>query len=151
VKRLGVLSLALALLATCDDHPVTYSYFIVTARLDANTISPQLLTHIGSCGVYARTPEREDASDLGCVLRKVQYELGKFEYTTTLTSGSVNFVVVANDLNQRLVARGETGPIAIKRGDTAPPVDVLVTLVPGGDPDLVDAGAESADASPPTD
>jgi hypothetical protein len=149
VKRLALFSMALALLAACD-QPVTYSYIVVTARLDPSTISPRLLDRIGSCGVYARTPEREDATDLGCVLRKVKYELGKFEYTTTLSSGSINFVVVANDINQHLVARGETGPITIKHGGTATG-EVLATLVPGGDPDLADAGTDPADASPPSD
>src|SRR5947207_3678471 len=61
VRGLG-LALALALLSACET-PVTYSYFVISAKLDSQTVSQDQLDRIEACAVYAQTPKREDATD----------------------------------------------------------------------------------------
>jgi hypothetical protein len=111
------LVLALGLLPACD-KPVTYSYFLIQARLDRATVDFERLNLIEACAVLAQTPVREDSADLHCKRHEVTPELGTFEYTTSLTSGSIKFVLLANDFNQQLVARGETEPLEIVAGKT---------------------------------
>jgi hypothetical protein len=127
MKRLGLL-LALALLPACD-KPVTFSYFLIDAHLDPATVGLDLKNVIDACAVTAQTTLREDAADLHCRRHQVTNDLGTFEYTTTLTTGSIKFVLIANDYNQQLVARGESLPLDIKPGQTVTGSVVAVSVV----------------------
>jgi hypothetical protein len=80
--------------------------------------------------VTAQTPLREDSSDMHCRRHAVMNDLGTFEYTTTLTEGSIKFVLVAQDNNAMPVARGETMPLDIKPGQTVTS-SVTAVAVPG--------------------
>jgi hypothetical protein len=118
MKRLGLLlTLALASSPACD-KPVTYSYFLIDAKLDPATVGFSVKDVIEACAVTAQTPLREDVGDLHCRRHQVTNDLGTFEYTTSLTTGSIKFVLIAQDYNQQLVARGESMPLDIKLGQT---------------------------------
>jgi hypothetical protein len=141
MKRLTLLALALALLPACSE-PVTYSYFVVHARLDA-TVDVALLNRIAACGVVATTPAREDTAELDCRQHFVSSDLGTFEYTTSLTSGAIKFKIIANDFNGILLASGETPPLDIQVGKTVT-AEVVGTAAPGAKPmdePAPDAGA----------
>jgi hypothetical protein len=143
--RLAPLALALALLPACD-KPVTYSYFLIEAKLDPTTVDFELINRITACAVLAQTPAREDSADLPCKRHQVVHNLGTFEYTTTLTSGAIKFVLIANDSNQMLLARGETTPLDIVPGKTVT-ATVVATALPAPEPD---AGAPATpDSSTP--
>jgi hypothetical protein len=144
VKRWHLLPLALALLPACDT-PVTYSYFLVHAQLDPATVDFEKLNLIEACAVVAQTPQRQDSADLHCKRHEVPRDLGTFEYTTTLTSGAIKFVLIANDFNQQPVARGESVPLEIVPGKTVMGEVVATAAVPAdsdaGTPATPDAGA----------
>jgi hypothetical protein len=127
-RQAAALLLALAVGPACSE-PVTYSYFVVEAKLDPATVDFGLLSRIGACAAIAETPVRSDSADLGCRRFSVQHNLGKFEYTTTLTSGDIKFIVVANDLHQQTLARGET-TVAIQPGKTVDDIVVTAVAVP---------------------
>jgi hypothetical protein len=143
--RLAPLALALALLPACD-KPVTYSYFLIHAKLDA-TVDFELINRIEACAVVAQTPAREDQADLGCKRHMVTSDLGSFEYSTSLTSGAIKFALVANDFNGLLLVRGETPPLDIQVGKTVT-AELVGTAAPGAKPlpqPEADAGAPAAD------
>jgi hypothetical protein len=149
--RLAPLALALALLPACD-KPVTYSYFVIQARLDA-TVDFELINRIEACAVLAQTPVREDQADLRCRRHFVSNDLGPFEYTTSLTSGAIKFVLIANDFNGVLLARGETPPLDIQAGKTVM-AELVATAAPGAKPmpqPEPDAGAPAAPDAGTTD
>jgi hypothetical protein len=130
--RLAPLALVLALLPACD-KPVTYSYFLIHAKLDS-TVDDALLNRIAACAVEARTSLRTDSAQLACKQHFVTNDLGTFEYTTSLTSGAIKFVLIANDINGILMATGETPPLDIQVGKTVM-ADVVGTAAPGAKPD----------------
>jgi hypothetical protein len=136
--RLAPLVLALALLPACD-KPVTYSYFLVHAKLDA-TVDFELINRIAACAVVAKTPVREDSADLGCKQHFIANDLGTFEYTTSLTSGTIKFTLIANDPNGVLLATGETTALDIQAGKTVM-AELVGTATPGAKPPEPDAGA----------
>jgi hypothetical protein len=105
--RLAPLALVLALLPACD-KPVTYSYFLIHAKLDS-TVDDALLNRIAACAVEARTSLRTDSAQLACKQHFVTNDLGTFEYTTSLTSGAIKFVLIANDINGILMATAAPG------------------------------------------
>jgi hypothetical protein len=146
MRRAGLL-LALAILPACSDKAVTYSYFLVSAKLDPATVPFELRDQIETCAIYADTPLREDAADLHCRRHQVMNDLGTFEYTTTLTSGAIKFVLVVSDYNQQVVARGESTPIDIDPGKTAMGSVVAVAVPRASD----DAGTVSAPDAAPSD
>ena len=80
--------------------------------------------------MVARTPTREDTADLRCRRHAVMNELGTFEYTTSLTSGQIQFVLIANDFNGARLAEGETPPLDILVGKTVM-AEVVARAVPG--------------------
>jgi hypothetical protein len=138
--RLAPLALALALLPACD-KPVTYSYFLIHTKLDA-TVDFELLNRIAACAVVAKTPTHDDSGDLGCKQHLIMNDLGTFEYTTSLTSGAIKFVLIANDPNGNLMATGETAPLDIQAGKTVMG-ELVGAAAPGAKPmpQEPDAGA----------
>jgi hypothetical protein len=152
MRRLVLLVLGLALLPACDE-PVTYSYFVIQTRLDRATVDFSILDRITACAVLAQTPVREDSADMRCRRHAVMNELGAFEYTTSLTSGAIKFVLIANDFNGQLLARGETAPLDIVRGKTVM-AELVATAVPGAKPQPEpepDAGAPATPDAGTTD
>jgi len=152
MMRLAPLALMLALLPACSEQ-VTYSYFLIQARLDRASVDFALLDRISACAVVAQTPLREDSADMRCRRHAVMNELGTFEYTTSLTSGAIKFVLIANDLNGQLLARGETPPLDIVVGKTVM-ADLVANAVPGAKPEPEpgpDAGAPATPDSGTTD
>lgn len=145
MKRIGLL-LALALLPACD-KPVTFSYFLIAAKLDPNTVGPVLKDFIQTCAVTAHTPQRDDVADLHCQRHQITNDIGTFEYTTTLTQGSIKFELVVNDYNLQLVARGESMAYDIKPGQTVMG-EVTAVAVPS---QYIDGGVETPDSGSPSD
>jgi hypothetical protein len=144
--RLAPLALVLALLPACD-KPVTYSYFLIHTKMDA-TVDFELINRIAACAVEARTPTRTDSAELGCKQHFVANDLGTFEYTTSLTSGAIKFVLIANDPNGKLMATGETPPLDIQAGKTVM-AELVGTAAPGAKPmpePEPDAGAPMPDS-----
>jgi hypothetical protein len=142
MRRLAALALALGLLSSCESKPVTYTTFLVEAKLDPATVNFELLNLIEACAAVAVTPQREDSADLRCKRHFVAHNLGKFEYTTTLTSGTINFILLANDFNQQTLARGESGPVTIEAGKV---INASVTAV------ALPRMPEPGDSTPPPD
>ena len=134
MRRLAALALALALLPTCGGEEATYSYFVVQVKLDPATVDFDLLNRINACAVLAQTPVREDSADLRCRRHMVASDLGNFEYTTSLTSGAIKFVLIANDFNGKLLIRGETAPLDIQKGKTVM-AELVGQPVPGAKPE----------------
>jgi len=130
--RLAPVALALALLPACDT-PVTYSYFVIHAKLDPASVDFELINRIEACAVVAQTPQREDSADLRCRRHFVTNDLGNFEYTTALTSGAIKFVLVANDFNGVQLVHGETAPLEIQVGKTVT-AELVGTAAPGAKP-----------------
>jgi len=126
-------AVALGVTAGCEDT-VTYSYINIDVKFDRMTIPPELIDQIEGCAVFADTPVRRDQDDLRCRRHMVPYEYGKFQYTTTLTSGAIKFTVRAVDFNQVIIAAGEVGPLTIKRGGSVDD-SILVKAVPQETPD----------------
>jgi hypothetical protein len=147
MKRVGLL-LALALLPACET-PVTYSYFLIDAKLDRATVNFELINVIEACAVTAQTPLREDVADLHCRRHQVMNDLGTFEYTTTLTKGPIKFVLTAVDYNMQPVARGESEPLEIDPGKTVHGA-VTAVAVPRAS-DMPDGGPAEADSGAPSD
>ena len=146
MKHLLMAALLLGLLPACEEQ-VTYSYFVVQARMD-RTVDFALLDRINACAVLAQTPVREDSADLRCKRHMVMNELGAFEYTTSLTSGAIKFVLIANDFNGKLLIRGETAPLDIQKGKTVM-AELVGRPVPGARPEPEpepDAGAPMPDS-----
>jgi hypothetical protein len=137
--------LSLLLLPACSE-PVTYSYFVIQTKLDPS-VDFELLNRIQACAVLAQTPVREDSGDLRCRRHFVTSELGSFEYTTSLTSGAVKFVLIANDFNGQLLARGETAPLDIVPGKTVM-AQLVGSAVPGAKP-TPEPEPDAGSAAPP--
>ena len=144
MNRLAALALAVALGPACG-KAVTYSYFVIDVKIDPTSVDDSLLNRIAACAANAQTSLRTDSADLRCTRYHVGYDLGKFEYTTTLTSGAVTFSVVANDFSQTTLARGEVGPLDIVVGGKVTG-SILVKAVPGAVPDADLGGAADAGA-----
>jgi hypothetical protein len=140
MRRFAALVL-LALAPACSE-PVTYSYFLVQARLDPMTVDSSIRDRIVACAVTAQAPMREETADMRCRQRMVMSELGLFEYSTSLTTGPVKFTLIATDIHGQLMAMGETMPLDIKVGQTVDAV-VVATLAPGARP-ADDAGVAPA-------
>jgi hypothetical protein len=146
MTRLAPLLLALALLPACQQQ-VTYSYFVIHAKLDS-TVDFGVLDRIEACAVLAQTPVRQDQADMHCKRHSVTSDLGTFEYSTSLTSGAIKFELVANDFNGVLLAHGQTPPLDIEVGKTVK-ADLIGSLAPSANPPEPDAGttASTPDAS----
>lgn len=123
------LALALVLVAGCGDT-VTYTSFLVEAKLDPSTVNAALLARIGACAAIAETPQRQDSADLRCRQGFVSHDLGRFEYTTSLTSGTIKFIVVGNDFHQQTLVRGET-TVDIVPSKAKVPTTVIAKGIPG--------------------
>lgn len=136
---------ALAACATSCDEEVTYTYINVAVTLDGEMVmDDELMQAIAGCAAIAETPQRMDSADLRCVRGQLTANLGTFQYTTTLSSGSVKFTVIMKGINDNALAQGSSEPVGIVPGQTIS-ANLLVKAIPGAPrrpPDvMVDAGS----------
>lgn len=132
IRRAVLAGLVALGLSGCDDgSSVTYSYFLVPVTIDRQSVDEDLLALVAHCGAEAHVGTRRDGVDLRCVRGRIPYELGKFEYTTTQTSGAVRFVVELFGINHNPLARGESMPAGIVPGKTVDVPPVVVRAIPG--------------------
>lgn len=150
MSRARALVMAAALAATgCGGSDVTYTYFVIEAKLDPMTVTSSLLGRIGACAAIAETPSRTDSADLRCQLGFVTHDLGKFEYTTSLTSGAIKFSVIGNDFHQQTLVRGET-TLDIRPSNTPITATIVARAIPGV-PENPDAPRDAGAPPPPAD
>jgi hypothetical protein len=91
---------------------VIYAYFAVDVTIDESA-NFDFLNRISSCSVVVEGP-RQDQGNLNCIKGAIKdHRLGKFEYSTSASSGSVRFTVVLRDLNGRELARGTSDSVRI--------------------------------------
>lgn len=127
--RVSVAALAFTLAGCSGD--VTYTYFNVAVTLDQEMVmDEELMELIAGCAALAETPERTDSATLRCVRGGLMMDLGTFQYTTTLTSGSIKFTVVMSGINNNPLARGESAPVGIAPGKTIS-ASLVVKPIPG--------------------
>ncbi len=125
----GLLAAGALGLGGCGED-VTYSYYRVAVTFDKETIPLELMNLINACGVVV-SGNRSDTGDLPCPRGSTRYELGTFEYSGAISSGAVNFTVLANDINLVPLARGESGNLqAMPNGTTTG--SILVKATPEG-------------------
>jgi hypothetical protein len=118
---------ALAGAAGCGES-VTFAYFEVDVTVD-QTADREFLGRITSCGVEVDGPHKH-SGDLRCQRGAIQdHKLGKFEYSTSASSGTVTFTVVLKDLNGKDLARGQSDPVTIVPNKTTQ-AQVLVKPLP---------------------
>jgi hypothetical protein len=117
--------------AGCGGDSTTFTYFRVPVMLDRQSIDDELLDLIEACAAVAETPLRKDSGDLRCVRHRVPNNLGTFEYTTSLKTGSIKFSVVMNNYNGTALAAGEVGPVDIVGGMTITTSALIVKAIPG--------------------
>jgi hypothetical protein len=147
-----------ALLVGGCDKTATFSYFNIHVTLDRTSIDDELLDLINGCAAVAETPARRDTTDLRCVRHRVPNDLGVFQYTTTLTSGSIKFSVVMASYDGTAIAQGQIDPplgiapgmtvegtLVVKAIPGAPRMPPTGTDTDGG----TDAAADAAVDAPP--
>lgn len=121
---------SLLLLATaasgCEDD-VTYSYFRVKVLLDTTDIDYAFIKTVFGCAVVVQTPHGSDTADFRCPTDVVE-DLGTFDYSTSITSGSVTFSVWFTDINVRQIAKGVSAPMPIAQGQTTEGQVVVMKL-----------------------
>jgi hypothetical protein len=124
----GLLAAALAL-GACD-KTATFAYFNIDVVLDRATIDDELLDLIQTCSATATTPTREEMADMRCMRHRIGNDVGVFQYTTSLTSGSVTFSVTLYNYFGPAVAEGQLGPLGIAPGGTVD-MQLVVHGIPG--------------------
>lgn len=139
VSRLGgalLLALGLAFTPSCD-HNTTYSYFSVNATVDMTSVPRELLDMVNSAALYVSGAD-EDSTDLGWRRGGETWSIGRVEWSTRATTGTVTFRVALLDANRRLLAEGFSEPVAV-----VPNVDTPVAIVVRSALPSEDAGAPS--------
>lgn len=144
-RRLGVLLGLVMGVAGCGGSDVTFSYFLVKVTIDRRSVDDELLGLIRVCSAEAQTARGKDGRDLCREPASLPYDLGKFEYSTTLTSGAVKFAVVLYGRYNNALARGESVEVGIVPGMTKE-TEVLVEAIPGAprEPGVVPGGGSDA-------
>jgi sirohydrochlorin ferrochelatase len=125
-------------LAGCEED-VTYSYFAVTATIDRASVNQDLIDRAYGCAVTVTTPRGTDAADLDatCQRGRIGTNLGRIEYSSTVTSGSVTIKVQLKGLNDCVLAEGSSQPLTVMPNKLAEGQVTLtaVTLEPRCRPD----------------
>jgi hypothetical protein len=132
---------SLALAGIGCEKSVTYSYYDIHVVLDRQSIDDDLLDIIQGCAVLVETPLRQDSADLRCVRHRVPNDLGVFQYTSNLSSGSLLFTVIMTDFDNKLVAQGDLGPIGVAPGSAPTDETLVVKALAVVPPPAADAGA----------
>jgi hypothetical protein len=117
--------LALGLLG-CREEQVDYGYFAVRVSVDQTATEPWLAS-VASCGVNVDGAD-VDFGSLACAEGSVTGpELGVFEWSTSTTSGTVQFTVTFKSGIGRTLGVGKSAQVAISPGNT---VETTVVVVP---------------------
>ena len=144
----GLLALALVLVASVCSKTATYTYLPVHVRIDMPSVPEDRRFQINSCVFQVMGAETAIRS-LNCPPNQVQYDLGTFEWTTNVQTGTIQFLVQLLGPNQELIGEGRSDPITILPGLHLRTTELLVlgitTPVPdGGSGDARDGGVADA-------
>jgi hypothetical protein len=146
MKRLAFVALWLGL-AGCD-KTVAYSYFNVNVTLDRTTIDDELLDLVSACGVVVTLDDGTTRTgDLHCVRHSLGTNLGTFQYTTSRTSGSLQFRVTMLSYWGAELANGESATVGIAPSSTTS-VDMVVKGILNA-PRMPPSAGGPVDAAPP--
>jgi hypothetical protein len=116
-------ALALFGAAGCGEE-TTYSYFTIKLTLDPN-LEPEFLARISACALVV-TGSDEHQITVPCIGTngKVVPNLPPADFSTSETSGQLQFILKVLDLNQKLVAEGKSPLYGIvPNGQTAASVE----------------------------
>jgi hypothetical protein len=151
VHLAGLATLAASLMAAGCGKTTTYEYVDVAVTVDPSTVSKvDLATMVVTCELTVTGAEMSSALVLPCVPSQ-NYNLGTFEWTTTLKQGALQFTVTLFALNRVVFATGTSDPVQIVPGQKLS-ASVLVVGVPmtmtgtggaGGGPGTGGAGGVS--------
>lgn len=133
---------ALVAFASCAEE-TRYAYFEVNVQIDAQTVDDDLRRTIASCALIVEGDD-EDAVSLPCTLDAVPYSLGVAEFSTNRERGQLIFTALMRNLDNQIVARGSSPPVAI-----VPETRTPTTVVAVGMPAAPDGGTGTDAASPP--
>jgi len=117
----------------------TYSYFTIRLSLDP-TLEPEFLNRVSACALEV-TGSDEAQITVPCVGSngKVVPSLPPADYSTSETTGQLQFILKVLDLNQKLIAEGKSPRYGIvPNGQTAASVeakkiDTGTGMKPAGD------------------
>jgi hypothetical protein len=120
--RLGVVVAPLAVLAglalpvSCSKTN-TYSYVDVNVQVDPSVPVKELGAKVDSCEVKVSGAESVEGVVIPCGPNaKIGYDLGTFEWTTTLEKGQLIFTVTLFALNREVYGTGTSAPVDIVAG-----------------------------------
>jgi len=133
LQAAGLAIVAASVTAASCGKTNDYHYVEVSVYVDPNSISKQAFldpANIDSCEMYVTGSETSPAAQLPCTPSQPDYPgLGKFQWSTTLSSGTIQFTVTLYALNRVVYAMG-TKTVQIMPGEKQQAVDLVVTLVP---------------------
>jgi hypothetical protein len=123
--RAALLGLALLGGAGCEQD-VDYGYFAVKVTID-QTAPAEWLTSVASCGVNVDGAD-VDFGSLACAEGSLTgHELGVFEWSTSTSSGAVQFTVTFKNALGRVLGAGKSPEVNISPGQM---VMTSVVVVP---------------------
>ena len=133
-KRLpgSVLPLALltGLLTVSCSKTTTYSYVDVSVQVDPSVLMKDLAANLDSCEVQVSGAESVEGVVIPCGPNaKIGYDLGTFEWTTTLEKGQLVFTVTLFALNRAVYGSGTSTPVDIVAGKRVSS-SVIVVVTP---------------------
>ena len=95
----------------------TYRYVDVAVTVDRSTVTiADLASMVVSCEMYVTGSETSSPVVLQSCMPTKGFDIGTFEWTTTLDKGSLQFVVTLFALNRQPFAMGTSAPVAIVPG-----------------------------------
>lgn len=151
---LGILATALAIGvgAACGDT-VSYTYVDVDVNVDTASLDATHLFLVTTCELFVSgADESPGGTGLPCRENNVPPHVGRFQWSSKATSGTLEFTVKLFDANREVLGSGTSDPVAVSPGkhlETS--VLVLGVVQPdtgapdGGAPDT--AGTAESDAS----
>jgi hypothetical protein len=136
MRRVALLALVLGAVGCASEDDRVYTYFQVAVKIDQASVPFELMQLVHYCSAQAETPRGEGGIDLPCRRGNIPYDLGTFEYSTTLTQGQLTIKAVLSDINVKPLAEGDTGPLNIIAGKTIDAA-ILIKGLPGALPPVV--------------
>lgn len=143
-SRPGMVWSVLALLTTmlvsagCSDD-VKYSYFDIHVTIDKTTVTSTQLYLVTGCQVHVVGPGISETASLRCRENRVPYDVGTFQWTTDVQSGTLQFIVRMVDANLVVIAEAMTDPLPVSPGKRT---KLNLTAVGAITPPVPDAGAD---------
>ncbi len=141
----GLIALFLTLVTAGCSKSATYTYIDVYVSIDRQTVTANQLYKVTTCELQVLGAESSATINLRCPENRVKYDIGTFQWTSGVPTGTLQFQVTIFDANLVPVGKGTSPSIAVSPGKHLA-TSVLVLGV-ASQPEA-DAGA---DASPPTD